>query len=132
MKYCETCAGVNDDNAMECKYCHTKFDIGVTETSVELNKNYSNDTSSGGDLNSYAQPVDDSCSNSYINSLSTGMLVFWCIAFGIVPIFGLVMLNMVWGKYGGKNLFIMRLVNSICMFAPSVLLLLFLCVLNFI
>ena len=132
MKYCETCAGANDDNALECKYCHTKFSLSGVDSSVVLNKRVEENSE-----NIYNPPLDTTQDNisfvdSYTNSLSTGLLVFWCIVFGLIPLFGMVMTSIVWAKEGNRNLFIMRLVTCICMFVPSVLLLLLLCLLSFI
>ena len=140
MKYCEICAGANDDGALECKYCHTKFSlVSDASSSVVLRKGSENnfETNFESNSNKYNQ-YDDSTQNSmpisdsYTNSLSTGLLIFWCIVFGLVPSFGMVMTSIVWAKEGNRNLFIMRLVTCICMFVPSVLLLLLLCLLSFI
>lgn len=121
MKYCETCAGVNEDNALECKYCHAKFSISEVGSETEPQNTFSG-TPSCGSISEVC--VENTKVSNYISTLSTGMFVFWCICFGLIPIFGLIMTNIVWGKEGGKQLFMLRLISTLCLFVPSVLFLL--------
>jgi hypothetical protein len=134
MKYCETCAGANEDNALECKYCHAKFSIskGSSETELPVTFESQNNFSGMPSCDSISEVrVENEGVSNYISTLSTGMFVFWCICFGLIPLFGLIMTNIVWGKEGGKQLFIMRLISTLCLFVPSVLFLLLLFGLSF-
>lgn len=134
MKYCETCAGANEDNALECKYCHAKFSIskGSSETKLPVTFEPQNTFSGTPSCDSISEVcVENTGVSNYISTLSTGMFVFWCICFGLIPLFGLIMTNIVWGKEGGKQLFIMRLISTLCLFVPSVLFLLLLFGLSF-
>ena len=134
MKYCEICAGANEDNALECKYCHAKFSIskGSSETELPVTFEPQNTFSGTHSCDSVSEVcVENTGVSNYISTLSTGMFVFWCICFGLIPLFGLIMTNIVWGKEGGKQLFIMRLISTLCLFVPSVLFLLLLFGLSF-
>ena len=89
MKYCEICAGANEDNALECKYCHAKFSISKESSETELPVTFEPQNTFSGtpSCDSISEVcVENTGVSNYISTLSTGMFVFWCIYFTSCPI----------------------------------------------